>query len=23
MRRENRSPCYTTKWQDAPIAYAH
>ena len=23
MRRENMSPCYTTKWQDAPIAYAH
>jgi DNA polymerase V len=23
MRRENMSSCYTTKWQDVPIAYAH
>ncbi|WP_083398480.1 DUF4113 domain-containing protein [Nitrosomonas communis] len=23
MRRENKSPCYTTKWQDVPIANAH
>lgn len=22
MKRENISPCYTTKWQDIPIAYA-
>ncbi|WP_297744251.1 Y-family DNA polymerase [Nitrosomonas sp.] len=23
MRREIMSPCYTTSWQDVPIAYAH
>ncbi|SDY95998.1 Y-family DNA polymerase [Nitrosomonas sp. Nm58] len=23
MKRENISPCYTTNWQDIPIAYAH
>ncbi|SFI80918.1 Y-family DNA polymerase [Nitrosomonas sp. Nm34] len=23
MQRESMSPCYTTKWQDVPIAYAH
>lgn len=23
MRRESISPCYTTNWQDVPIAYAH
>lgn len=22
MRRENMSPCYTTKWTDVPIAHA-
>ncbi|SFN45188.1 DNA polymerase V [Nitrosospira briensis] len=23
MRRENTSPCYTTRWSDVPVAYAH
>ena len=23
MRRENMSPCYTTRWSDVPVAHAH
>ncbi|SFM74000.1 DNA polymerase V [Nitrosomonas communis] len=23
MQQKNRTPCYTTNWQDVPIAYAH
>ncbi|WP_074797863.1 DinB/UmuC family translesion DNA polymerase [Nitrosospira briensis] len=23
VRRENMSPCYTTRWSDVPVAYAH
>ncbi|WP_143083431.1 DUF4113 domain-containing protein [Nitrosomonas communis] len=23
MQRESMSPCYTTDWQEVPVAYAH
>jgi DNA polymerase V len=23
MRRENMSPCYTTRWNEVPVAHAH